>query len=113
MNDGFRTLFRGYCEKLSKPNEARDQAIALICKARSDEAGMQTIRGDAGSVQTAGEFACEQDVAELRTTIRFGGAEAFLRLQIVEIQYCAVMGSGSSVDNACWLKLPAARADPR
>ncbi len=61
MNDGFRTLFRGYCEKLSKPNEARDQAIALICKARSDEAGMQTIRGDAGSVQTAGEFACEQD----------------------------------------------------
>ena len=47
----------------------RDQAAALIAEARSDEARMEAIRGDAGSVQAARELACKQDVAELRTAV--------------------------------------------
>src|SRR6516225_6645712 len=100
MNDGFCALGGGYCEKLGEPYHVRDQAAALISKARGDEARMQAIRGDAAALQAARELAREQDVAELRAAVGFHGAKAMLRLQVAEVECCGTMGIGSGVDDA-------------
>src|SRR6516225_10165922 len=100
MNDGSRALGGRYCEKLGEPYHVRDQAPALISKARGDEARMQAIRGDAVAMQAACELAREQDVAELRAAVGLHGAKALLRLQVAEVECCATMGVGSGVDDA-------------
>ena len=84
MDDRFRALFRRYREKLGDPDQARDQATALVGKSCGDETGMQAIGGDPSTKQPVGEFARKKNVAKLGAAIGFHGSKTIGQLQIVE-----------------------------
>src|SRR5207249_9169197 len=81
------------------PHEPHHRGGAAHPEIRPDHAGMAGVHGDSGPCETLREFPGEEDLRELRLTVRAEAAVSLLPLEIIEMDRATRVGARGDVDD--------------